>query len=100
MVGTIKESIKLLCEHKELTGEQITESIREIITQEATPAQIGAFLLAMRLKEPSPATIFHCAKAMLSHSIPCQAGDNLIDIVGTGGKLAILRIFEYLVLIL
>ena len=60
----------------------------EIMAGEASDAQIGAFLAALRMKGETVNEITGCASAMTRSAVqvPVRSGDNtLIDIVGTGG---------------
>src|SRR5437588_4218807 len=58
----------------------------EIMVGEATPAQIGGFLVALRAKGETPDEIAGCAEAMRAHVLsvkPCR--EDLVDTAGTGG---------------
>jgi anthranilate phosphoribosyltransferase len=58
----------------------------EIMEGKATPAQIGGFLVALRLKGETAAEIAGCAEAMRAHVLavkPKRA--DLVDTAGTGG---------------
>jgi anthranilate phosphoribosyltransferase len=53
---------------------------------EATPAQIGGLLVALRLKGETPDEIAGCAEAMREHVLPVRpTREDLVDVVGTGG---------------
>ena len=53
---------------------------------EATPAQIGGFLVALRAKGETVDEIAGCAAAMREHVVPVRAArDDLVDTAGTGG---------------
>ena len=53
---------------------------------EATQAQIGGFLVALRLKGESADEIAGCAEAMRDHVLPVRPErDDLVDTAGTGG---------------
>src|SRR6201986_195284 len=57
-----------------------------IMAGEATPAQIGGFLVALRLKGETADEIAGCAEAMRAHVLPVKANrDDLVDTAGTGG---------------
>lgn len=47
----IKEAIVSLVEKKDLSQDVINQAMKEIATGVATPAQAGAFLTALRMKE-------------------------------------------------
>src|SRR2546430_9504647 len=53
---------------------------------EATPAQIGGFLVALRAKGETADEIAGCAEAMRAHVLPVKPKrDDLVDTAGTGG---------------
>jgi anthranilate phosphoribosyltransferase len=60
----------------------------EIMGGEATPAQVGAFLAALRMKGETVDEITGCARAMKRSAVqvrPQIDGAPLVDVVGTGG---------------
>jgi anthranilate phosphoribosyltransferase len=60
----------------------------QIMTGAATPAQIAAFGVAMKMKRPTAAEVTELADVMLSHArrVPTdRIGNDTVDIVGTGG---------------
>ena len=58
----------------------------EIMRGEATPAQIGGFLVALRAKGETVDEIAGCAEAMREHVLPVHPQrDDVVDVVGTGG---------------
>ena len=57
-----------------------------IMAGEATPAQIGGFLVALRLKGETAAEIAGAAEAMRAHAVAVRPKrDDLVDTAGTGG---------------
>ena len=53
---------------------------------DATPAQIGGFLVALRAKGETSDEIAGCAEAMRSHVLPVRpTREDVVDLVGTGG---------------
>src|SRR6266705_449180 len=57
-----------------------------IMSGEATPAQIGGFLVGLRLKGETAEEIAGCAEAMREHVLPVKAKrEDLVDTAGTGG---------------
>ncbi|MEM7177325.1 MAG: anthranilate phosphoribosyltransferase [Pseudomonadota bacterium] len=56
-----------------------------IMEGEATPAQIGGFLMALRTRGETVAEIAGAANAMRMRAAPVKAPDDAMDIVGTGG---------------
>src|ERR671932_2428487 len=58
----------------------------EIMEGKATPAQIGGFLVALRLKGETAAEIAGCAEAMRAHVLAVRPQrQDLVDTAGTGG---------------
>jgi len=60
----------------------------QIMTGVATPAQIAAFGVSMKMKLPTPAEVTELADTMLKHArrVPTEAiGNETVDVVGTGG---------------
>ncbi|HZQ82756.1 MAG TPA: anthranilate phosphoribosyltransferase [Gaiellaceae bacterium] len=82
----IQDALSKLLDGVDLTREESREVMHTIMSGEATPAQIGGFLVALRLKGETPAEIAGAAEAMRAHVIPVQAKrDDLVDTAGTGG---------------
>lgn len=85
----IKEAIQQLADHKDLSFETAQQSMREIMEGEATPAQIGAFLISLRMKGETVDEITALATTMREHSVrinPHVQG-RMVDTCGTGGDL-------------
>jgi anthranilate phosphoribosyltransferase len=60
--------------------------MNQIMSGEATPAQMGGFLVALRLKGERADEIAGCAEAMREHVLPVHPRRaDVIDVVGTGG---------------
>lgn len=70
---------------EDLTREQADWAIRQIISAEATPAQVGGFLLAIREKGESVTELSAFVDVLLEHSVKLPLSNDAIDIVGTGG---------------
>src|SRR6059058_4380146 len=69
-----------------LSRDEAREVMDTIMSGEATPAQIGGFLVALRLKGETAEEIAGCAEAMRAHVLPVKAKrDDLVDTAGTGG---------------
>ena len=85
----IKEAIQQLADHKDLSFETAQQSMREIMEGEATAAQIGAFLISLRMKGETIDEITALATSMREHSVrinPHVQG-RMVDTCGTGGDL-------------
>lgn len=82
----MKAILKKLIEEQTLTATEATEAMTLIMNGEATQAQLGAFITALRLTGETPEIIVACADVMRAHATPIPCSDpNAIDIVGTGG---------------
>ena len=82
----IQQALADLLEGKELGRPRCREVMGEIMRGDATPAQIGGFLVALRLKGETADEIAGCAEAMREHVLPVRPRrDDLVDTAGTGG---------------
>ncbi len=85
----IKDSIERAVSGNDISETQMMETMEEIMEGRATQAQIGALLVALRMKGETVEEITAAAKVMRSKSsrIPykCEEGEFLIDTCGTGG---------------
>ena len=81
----IREAIDLVVAGKSLSSEQATAVMQEIMEGEATPAQLGAFLTALRLKGETVREIAAMAAVMRDKALPVPVEGRLLDVVGTGG---------------
>ena len=69
-----------------LAQEEARAVMGEIMRGEATPAQIGGFLVALRAKGETSDEIAGCAEAMREHALAVRPRrDDLVDTAGTGG---------------
>jgi anthranilate phosphoribosyltransferase len=82
----VQELLKKLAARQDLTAGEAEAAMDLIMSGEATPAQIGAFLAALRSKGETVDEIAGCARAMRAKAtrVPTRR-DLLVDIVGTGG---------------
>jgi anthranilate phosphoribosyltransferase len=83
----IKESIHKLVNGTDLTYEESTASMKEIMSGSATNAQIGAFLTALRVKGETAEeiTAFTSVMKQYCHRIHPRVKGRLVDTCGTGG---------------
>jgi len=82
----IKEAIAALVAGRGLSREEAYGAMREIMAGEATPAQIGAFITALRLRGETPEVVAGCAAAMWENFTPVHPpGEVVVDTCGTGG---------------
>ena len=82
----IKEALSKIVSREDLTSIEAREVMREIMLGQATPAQIGAFLTALRMKGETVDEIAGCAQAMRESAIKVEPKrEALVDTCGTGG---------------
>jgi anthranilate phosphoribosyltransferase len=82
----IKEALSRIVSRSDLSMAEAREVMREIMRGEATQAQIGAFLTALRMKGETVDEIAGCAQAMRESAIAVKPKRNqLVDTCGTGG---------------
>jgi len=81
----IKEAIETAVNNRSLTFEQAAAAMQEIMTGEATPAQIAAFVTALRAKGESIDEIAGLASVMQAKATPVGVTSPVIDTCGTGG---------------
>ncbi|GAA4650902.1 anthranilate phosphoribosyltransferase [Kistimonas scapharcae] len=82
----IKQAISKVVQHLDLDQDEMVSVMKQIMTGEATQAQIGAFLMGLRMKSESIDEITGATLVMreLASKVVVK-GDHLVDIVGTGG---------------
>lgn len=82
----IKQALARVVEQQNLTTEEMTGVMRQIMTGECDDAQIGAFLVALRMKGETIDEIVGAVTVMreLASGVKVEAS-NAVDIVGTGG---------------
>ena len=81
----MNEYIKKLIEGQDLTIQEANAAMDTIMSGEATSAQIGSYLTALRMKGETIEEITGCAKGMRERCIQLVGKGDLMDIVGTGG---------------
>ena len=82
----IQEGIQKLIAGQELGREEARAVMDKIMSGGATDAQIGAFLVALRIKGETVDEIAGCAQAMREKATPINTSrTDLIDTCGTGG---------------
>lgn len=74
-----------LLEGRNLTISEASWSMRQIMSGEATPAQLAAFLVALKSKGETVSEVVGFRDAVLEHARPLALDPMAIDIVGTGG---------------
>lgn len=96
----IKQAIARVVERRDLTEGEMIEVMNQVMSGECTPAQIGAFITALRMKGETIEEITGAARVMRERATPIRVGRNVLDIdrddinidqetildvVGTGG---------------
>src|SRR5438445_1906662 len=82
----IQDAITKLLDRKQLARAEARAVMDEIMRGEATSAQIGGFLIALRAKGETADEITGCAEAMRDHALVVRPGrEDLVDTAGTGG---------------
>ncbi len=83
----IQEALAVLVDGKNLSQQDTTEIFQLIMSGDATPAQIGAFLAAIRVKGETPEEIAGAATTMRALSSKVEVSHpHLVDTCGTGGS--------------
>lgn len=96
----IKRAIAKVVDHENLPEGEMIEVMNQIMSGEATPAQIGAFITALRMKGETIEEITGAARVMKERATPIIVGkgvldidrddinidqETILDVVGTGG---------------
>ncbi len=82
----LREAIARVVEGENLSQEEAKAAMGTIMSGEATPSQIGAFITAMRMKGETVEEITGCAQAMREHAFSIRPNvEMLVDTCGTGG---------------
>lgn len=96
----IRQAIAKTVERQDLTEGEMIEVMNQIMSGECTPAQIGSFITALRMKGETIAEITGAARVMREHATPIRVGsqvldmdrddinidrETILDVVGTGG---------------
>jgi anthranilate phosphoribosyltransferase len=82
----IQQAIKAVIERQDLDRAQMTSVMQQIMTGEATPAQVGGFLVGLRMKGETIDEISAAAEVMRGLATHVETtASNLVDTCGTGG---------------
>jgi len=82
----IQTALERLLARQDLSTEEMSDVMQLVMTGEATPSQIGGFLVALRMKGETVDEVAAAAAVMRSLAAVVSLGDQpAIDIVGTGG---------------
>ena len=69
----------------DLAVDDAASVMRQIMAAEATPAQFGSFVTALRMKGETPEEVAGMATAMREVSLHVDPGTDVVDTCGTGG---------------
>ncbi len=81
----IKDALGKLVLGENLTRDEARSAMRSLVEGEATPSQIAGFAVALRMKGETPEEIAGLAEVMRAAATRVEAGDDVVDVVGTGG---------------
>jgi anthranilate phosphoribosyltransferase len=77
-----------LLKREDLTEAEAAAAMAAVLSGEATPAQIAAFAVGLRIKGETVTEMTGLVRAMLAAATPIQVEGPLVDVVGTGGDRA------------
>ncbi|WP_328467157.1 anthranilate phosphoribosyltransferase [Actinoplanes sp. NBC_00393] len=84
-MNTWPELVTRLLANEDLTAESAAWAMERVIAGEARPAQLAAFLVALRAKGEAAAEIDGFVTALLHAATPVSVAGDTLDIAGTGG---------------
>ena len=85
LADPIRTAIAALVDRRDLTEAEAVACMEQIMSGEATPAQLGAFLVALRMKGETVDEITGLARVMREKSLHVHVDGPLLDTCGTGG---------------
>lgn len=74
-----------LLARENLSADEAACALGEVLSGEATEAQIAAFVTALRAKGETVDEMAGMVRAMLDHAVPLEVDGELVDTCGTGG---------------
>src|SRR5439155_15895921 len=81
-----QQTIAALADRRSLSEPQTTEAFAAVMRGEATPVQIAALLMGLRVKGETPEEVAGAARALRDAMVRVEAtGTHLVDTCGTGG---------------
>ena len=84
-MAELKPLIAKVANGESLNREDARTAFDILMSGEATPSQIGGFLMALRVRGETVDEIVGAVSSMRARMLPVSAPANAIDIVGTGG---------------
>ena len=82
---SIRDALTRVVAGHDLTRDEARQAMRSLVEGEATPSQIAGFAVALRMKGETAEEIAGLAEVQRAAATHVQAGDNVVDVVGTGG---------------
>ncbi|MGZ8581577.1 MAG: anthranilate phosphoribosyltransferase [Actinomycetota bacterium] len=74
-----------LVRHEDLDADEAAEAMRRVMAGEATPGQVGGFLMALHTKGETADEVEGLARTMLGFANPVHTPAPAVDVVGPGG---------------
>jgi len=84
-MSAFKALIARVAAGQSLSGEDARQAFEAMMSGETTPAQIGAFLMALRVRGETVEELVGAVSTMRAKMVPVEAPRGAVDIVGTGG---------------
>ncbi|WP_417668670.1 anthranilate phosphoribosyltransferase [Roseibium sp.] len=84
-MSNFKDFIAKVSTGASLSRDEARAAFETILSGEATPSQLGGFLMALRVRGETIAEVTAAVDTMRAKMLPVKAPDDAIDIVGTGG---------------
>ena len=82
----IQQALNKVVDHLDLSRDEMRDIMRQIMTGQCTDAQIGAFLVALRMKSETLDELTAAVEVMRELATPVQLDiPNAVDTCGTGG---------------
>ena len=81
----LKRLLNRIADGEPLSSDEMEIALDLLMSGVATPVQMGAFLMALRVRGETVAEITGAAKFLRSRMTPAEAPPGAVDIVGTGG---------------
>lgn len=82
---TIKEAIAAVASGRALEMDEASEAMEEIVSGEATPSQISALAVALKMKGETAGEIAGLARVMRREAVKVEISGDVVDTCGTGG---------------
>ncbi|MCW5893822.1 MAG: anthranilate phosphoribosyltransferase [bacterium] len=83
---TPKEALAAVVARRDLAGDELASAFEAVLAGGATPAQVGALLVGLRLKGETPEELAAAARVLRRHVVPLpDAPAGAVDTCGTGG---------------